>query len=274
MMLDLTQPHIAWHNLLKNAPSYTIQAGTESIAAPLSNAWNGMISSVALLTADASGTFRAQINIVGGNVPYGSQPYGTGPYGGIDVATALIVGASRHQSASQHWQGGTITINGSEVFPMYTAANKSAIYPFATAQSTTTVTFEISALAANQTIMIPELFYGAPLQMPPLELGFDPENDTVDFTTFRAVSGFRYDMPHSIKWMDRPRWTGIDSNLASFINMFREGTIETMTPFWWVFSPDAQPNPIYVKHIGKTAPMPYTHSIYRKFQMQLEEVLL
>jgi len=273
MLFDTTLPIIAWKNLFEGA-TYTIVAGAENPSMPFANAFNGMMSSIAVPTADANGVFQANISLAQTNTGFSSLPFGREPFAGVDAATCLIVGGSRHNPANQHWTGGSITINGVETRALLEPSNMSVLMPFNTAHTTQTVTFRIDGLQANQPIFIPELFYGGILQMPAPEYGFDPTADHVNITSFHAVSGARYDYVHHIKQNLTPSWQFIDPSLAYFIETFRETVLEQMAPFWWIYNPYGTPQPVFMKHIAPTAPMPFKQAYFRNFQLKLEEVLL
>jgi len=273
MPLDFTYPHIAWDNLLAGA-TYTVTAGIDNAAAPFSNAFNGMMSSIANPQADANGVFAVTINISNQQIGFNTLGFGVEAWGGISQANLLIIGGSRHNAANQHWTGGTITVNGANAHAMVEPSNQSILIPFANGYAQNTVTLSITGLQPNQAFIIPELFYGNTLQMPYPELGIDPTADIADFSTFKSVSGMRYDYTHFVKWSERVHWKYIDTGMAGFIEWFRENSLEKMAPFWWIYNPESQPRPIFVKHINKSARMPYQQAAWRDFSLNLEEVLL
>jgi len=189
-------PIIAYNNLLRGT-GYTVLAGTDEPAAPLSDAWSWDMSRPALPRADANGTLSFSVNTPTG-VGYGVDAngvfssYGAATnYGGKVVAQAMILGAARNNPGGFRFSGGTLTVlaDGVQIFSqtIYAPQNASAFYRLPTHAAATAYTINITGLAPNATVRMPELYIGNSLQMPALELGYDWYGENVQPTSFKAA---------------------------------------------------------------------------------------
>jgi len=277
-------PIIAYNNLLRGT-GYTMLAGTDEPAAPLSDAWTWDMSRPALPTADANGTVSFSVNTPPG-VGYGVDAAGNYvqygailPYGGREVADIIILGAARNNPGGHRFSGGTLTISADNVQifsqTIYAPQNASALYRLPAHSAASTYTITISGLTANATVRLPELYIGTSLIMPALELGHNWYGETFQSTSFKASTGRVLRSRRYVRVEQPLNWRYLDVVQRNEVQQFIESALEEIQPFWFIAFPDSAPTRCFMGfHDAATAPMPMTVAdMIDKFSLKFVEKL-
>jgi len=261
-------PIIAYDNLLVGA-TYTLNAGTEQTASPISDAATLDLTRPALPKTNASGVVEIEYQV------------------NITVPTVFIMGAARHDNTAGYKTSyGTFAVhywNGSAWVTLITAAlsavNVSTIYKLAAhipvaVDSKYKYRLTYSGLTPNSTISIPELFLGSCIEMPFLDFGYDEYNDVLKGNKFTSLSGRTYMVAHYRRLEARPSWSTVPRSYDQYSQVFREEVIEQAKPFWWSWQPDTSPNATYmvqsnVDHVE----YPILSVVHRSLKLDLVEAL-
>lgn len=259
-------PIIGYNNLLRGT-SYTVLAGTDTPAAPLSDAWTWNMSRPALPVADATGKFSFSIPVTAG-VGYGVDAsgsfvaYGTIlPYGGAGMADTLLLGAPRNNAALTKFANGTIQVlaDAVEVYnkAIYSPGNTSQVFQLAPHVAPATYTVTITGLTPSATVRIPEMFIGPVLHMPGLELGFDAYGERFARTKFESATGHVIISRKFIRLEKQFRWRYVEPAKRNEFVSFIEQALEIQQPFWIAEFPDTLPTNCYLGfHDAETMPLP------------------
>jgi len=262
-------PLLLWDN--KRPDTYSLITGAENSGLLFGEAQKWDCLRNYIVTTDSSGIVTIQLNYLA--IP------------GIDK---LVMGAHRHESSGWRFSGGSVQLqywNGTawtdclattaitalvdepEIFDVaaHVVVLNAGYYSYR---------LTLSGFTAFTDIAIPEIFIGPSLSMPFVELGFDPSSEEWRGPSFESESGRVYETALSRRYAAKPVWNLIDSTMFDAINIFRESVIEERTPFWWFWSPATFPTIGYMmRHNGVSAPMPYTHQMYRSFSLNLIEAV-
>jgi len=269
MMHD--SPMLCWKNLLVGS-TYAITSGAEDVTAPLSNAWNADTLRAARVTADASGVFSAVVNPSFLDVAYNGGGFDHLPYAmwGID---AIVIGANRHDSAGFRTSGLTWSFAGESFVDIY-PENKSFIIAKTIPLAANMLQITLSGAAANQMIVLPELFAGQAIQMPFIDLGFDPYDERSNATSFKSESGREYLSLRYRRLEMKPNWSLVPLDVWGVIDLMREKTLELRSPFWFAWASQSRPHECYlVRHNGANASFPIHSPLYRSLSLNMVEVI-
>jgi len=282
--MAIEYPIIAYNNLLRGA-GYTMIAGTDEPAAPLSDAWSWDMSRPALPIADANGTLSFSVNTPAG-VGYGVDVNGNyvqygaiATYGGKEVADTMILGAARNNPGGVRFSGGTLTVlaDGVQIFnqTIYAPQNASAFYRLPIHNAATTYTITITGITASATVRLPEIFIGTSLVMPALELGHNWYGETFQSTNFKAATGRVLRSRRYVRIEQALRWRYLVGTQRTDVQRFVESALESLQPFWFLAFPDSAPTNCYMGfHDAYSAPMPMTvANIIDTFSLKFVEKL-
>ncbi len=277
------QPIIAYNNLLQGA-NYNILAGVDDPGAPLSDAWIWDMSRPALPQADSAGVLSFSINTPSGT-GYGVDAVGNFnafgdelTFGGLQIATAMILGASRNNPGGSRFSGGVLQVqaDGVEVFSrtIYAPQNASALFQLAAHPAAATYTITISGLTPGATVRLPEIFIGPVMQMPFFELGLDAYGERFKETRFESGTGRIARSRRFVRIEKRLRWRYLDPQQQNTIRQFIETALESLRPFWLVEFPDSKPANAYLGfHSKDTSPLPLGAGMYVDFSLNFIEAL-
>lgn len=283
-------PLIGWKNLLALGDDPIFTAGSDSVANPIANVFNGFTTRPALPITDGTGTVAIEFIGLNSGDGFGAVGFGAGGFGGVAFggsykAELFVLGAARHNPAGYHFTGGNIKI---ELFDDGTGAwftvvdeaisapeNKSQMYQLAASVGKVSMArLTISGQAANSSINIPELYLGPSIVMPFIDLGFDPyieraKGNSLDISTGRKLKNVRY------KRLEvKPKWSSLTKSQYTEVDLFREDVIENADKFWWIWSPEDHSQEVYlVQHDSEIAPMPFVRQTIRSFSLNIVEAL-
>ena len=284
-------PLIGWKNLIALGNTPTVTTGTDSVANPISNVFNGFTTRPALPITDGAGVVVVLfegLNDGGagfGSIGFGEGGFGDTVFGGAYKADLFIIGAARHNPAGYHFTGGNVKIElfDDGIGDWFTVVdeaiampeNKSQMYQLAASVGTIlSARLTISGQAADSSINIPELYLGPSIIMPFIDLGFDPyievaHGNNVNVSTGRKLKNVRY------KRLEvNPKWSSLTKSQATEVDLFREDVIENADKFWWIWSPEENVSEVYlVQHDAETAPMPFVRQTIRSFALKIVESL-
>lgn len=149
----------------------------------------------------------------------------------------------------------------------------SAIYPF-TRTSAKRARIKLSGFEPGAQVVLPELYLGDVIDMPYLNLGFDPYPEVSQGPEFTPETGRTYPAVRYRRLEIAPSWSRIEPVLHSAIDVFRETAIENKQPWWWAWSPDSLPGECYlVRHKDSKAAFPFVTGIHRDFKLALVEAI-
>ena len=277
------QPIIAYNNLLQGV-NYTVLSGVDEPSAPLSDAWIWDVSRPALPRADSTGKLSFSVNMPA-RFGYGVDAAGrfskfgdSVSFGGLQIATALILGAARNNSGGVRFSGGTLSVlaDGVEVFnqAIWSPKNTSTLFQLTAHPPAAVYTIAITGLSADATVRLPEVFIGPVMTMPYLELGSNAYGERFKSTDFEAGTGRITRSLRFVRIEKRLRWRYLDSAQQNEIKLFVETALERLRPFWLVESPDSNPAGAYLGyHKRDSAPMPLGAGMRADFSINFVEAL-
>ncbi|OIO70892.1 MAG: hypothetical protein COS35_06475 [Zetaproteobacteria bacterium CG02_land_8_20_14_3_00_50_9] len=288
MIENTDWPLICWDNQLSLVSSYSVTLGQDGSSAPLNNAWTWDALRLAIPRADAGGQWQVELDITPQQM-LDSTSFGAWYFGGFGVPDVLVLGAHQHDEAGFRFAEGQVQLeywNGAawveliEQQDIIAAPHQSMICKMAYHEpelvgSAYRYRLTFYGLDASGDFVVPELFLGPALEMPPLDLGYDPENEIWTGSKFRASSGRLVRRTSARQMMGRASWDGdarITADKMIEINMFREAQLEEALPFWWFWMPDSAPFHGYLMlNPAEEVPAPIRSGNYRTWQLPMEE---
>jgi len=209
-----------------------------------------------------------------------------------DAPDLLIVGAHKHDSTGFRFDQGTVSAystgplgSGASVILVGTksmAGNRNdpvlikladiSTYSPYTSAGGRIYRIEFTGLAPNETYVIPELFFGKALELPPMDYNYDESLEEWKGVSFTAENGRIYESALSRRYKADPVWGVLPESYAAAIETFREEHLEERRPFWWAWRPDTYDTQVYLMHHNaRTAPMPRDTMAYRHFRLPMIE---
>jgi len=132
----------------------------------------------------------------------------------------------------------------------------------------------ISGLMASSDIIVPEIFLGPRLEMPFIDLSYDPYNEVAKATTFEAENGRINEQLRYRRVELRPKWSHLIQSEYTAVDVFREAHLERRIPFWFAWQPDTSKEECYMmRNRAKSARMPFITQIHRSFNLDLVEAI-
>jgi len=273
------RPIFAWRSILTGS-TYTVLAGTDNPDAPISNLLDYDLTRPAIPQTDAAGQLQIQFTLDPAqySIGWGATQYGVIPWGGWSPRV-LIIGAHRHEAAGQHdLYDATISLDGGLLDPTLIPVPANTSYlrklnPVSTTPATITVT--ITGLPASSYVRIPHLYIGEMLEMPYLELGYEPYPEHVVTADFRSASGRIYRQIRYRQMRFTARWRAIyEPAVLAAASVMIEDAIEQHQPIWWAWAPDSRPHEVYLVDARDVPRWPITQAgMWRDLTIQMDEVL-
>lgn len=132
----------------------------------------------------------------------------------------------------------------------------------------------VSSLSISSDVPLPEVWLGNALVMPYIDYGFDPYVEFVKNPGFQSENGRTYESVRFRRVELNPHWSVVPDSLWASVDLFREQSFETRTPFWWAWKPLSSPLEVYLmKHKPNTLPMPYKSAVHRSFNLPMVEAV-
>ena len=267
--MNTDYPIIAHQNLLDSF-AYTVTVGADETFAPITNVANGDKLRPALPVTDASGGLSITFDFTNAT-----------------AAEVFILGADRHDAAGYKTTGGTFALdywNGTAFVSLIsatslTAKDTSTIYKLSThTLGLNGAVFQYrlayAGLTASATTVIPELFLGTALEMPPVDYGFDDYPEVFRGAKFNSTLGRIYKTLNYRRLEMSPSWSVVERTQDVDILALREETLELLKSFWFAWQPDTSPNECYlfINDADKIA-YPMKSPVHRTFKLKLIEVI-
>lgn len=272
MMAVSDRPVICWNNLLAGA-TYTVAAGTELAGALASDMANGDTLRPAQIEADANGVVEVVFDTPG-SIGYGDMPFGFGPFGGVWQIEAIVLGANRHQSAGWRTEGLTWSVQNQTIKDIWAGSEAVIIRPDTPIDPGAQITVRATGAAPQQPVTIPELYVGPVIEMPYLDLGYDPYNEVTSAGAFRTESGREYLAIRYRRLELAPKWSVVPESLWAELDNLREEVFEQRRTFWFAWAPLSASTEVYlVRHSRPSAPMPVKSAIHRSMSLKLVEAI-
>jgi hypothetical protein len=132
----------------------------------------------------------------------------------------------------------------------------------------------ISGLTASSDIIVPEIFLGPRMDMPFIDLPYDPYNEVSKASTFEAENGRINEQLRYRRVELRPKWSHLIQSEYTAVDTFREAHLEKRIPFWFAWQPDTSKEECYMmRHRAKSARLPFITQIHRSFGLDLVEAI-
>jgi hypothetical protein len=270
MTTNLDAPIIAYNNLLSTS-GIAVPAGTINPDTPIDRLWDADMLRPCYFTPDGSGQVIIEITP--------AQPI-----------SCVILGSSRNDPAG--YIAGATSVKFDALSVVGFGDQPFGYYGFGD-HYTETITHDLSGAAASRMLRFmptctkltitfsgvvgqlafPELFVGFALEMPWMDLNYDPYAEVSNVAIFEAESGREYSRLRFRRVELEPHWSVVPLSMWGDVDAFRE-TLETRSPFWFAWMPETAPTEVYlVKHVQPTAPFPIKSAKHRSFALKLKEVI-
>lgn len=279
-------PIIAYDNWLVTG-SYALQIGRERADLPIGKAFDADLLKPAEVYPVAGVLQFSCAKIA--NVymrSFGVGRFGEFGFGGFLPAQAtrqmvLVLGASRQDSAGFRSVPVRVVVTAYDANATATvvldsivsgASNRSIIYKLASCIGA--LRFEVRLEGLPSVALLPHIFLGEAVELPYLEMGFDPYNDVFYGSTFLAESGREYPQLRYLRMELNPRWSYLGREFWQDLYLLKEMNIEQRRPFWFAWMPDTAPSETYLmREDGKALALPFVSANHRSLAMKLVEAL-
>lgn len=276
----MIEPRLMTTNILNTSTAYTISAGTDTVYAPLSNAFETVPTRPAMPTTDANGVFECTIHVNRYTRGFGRGGFGRGGFGFGIQATSLILGVSRHEPNLARFNGGFVTLISNDDGVSILNNQRMEIYPTNRSvffnmpyHTTSSYTLRIEGLTPSTPFNLPLLYIGGSFTLGGVSYVYDDYAEKANFKSFRSDNGVGYDVAKFTQFTASPKFAFITHDKWGKLRDFREDIIEQSKPFWYMFDETKVIDIYLVKQKGNFAASTINNAPTRSLNLSLEEWL-